>query len=160
MCSISAYWWQSYTFWCIVLFLIDHAVVFLQIFICFFFNMCPLFFFIGVYLLYSFALVSAVQWSESAMCIHISPPSWTSLSHPTPSPALGHPRAWSWAPCAIEQLLTSCFTNGSVFMSSVLIFQFIPPSPSSSPPTPVSTCLLCASASLFMSILMGNLEEL
>ena len=111
----------------------------------FFFNRCPLFFLIGVYLLYNVALVSAVQWSESTMCIHISPPSWTFLSHPTPSPALGHHRAWSWAPCAIEQLLTSCFTHGSVFISSVLISQFIPPSPSPSPPTPVSTCLLSAS---------------
>ena len=32
-------------------------------------------FFIGVYLLYNAVLVSAVQRSESAICIHKSPPS-------------------------------------------------------------------------------------
>ena len=56
-------------------------------------------------LLYNIVLVSAVQWSESATCIHISPPSWTSPSpHPT---LLGHHRARSWAPCAIQQLPAS-----------------------------------------------------
>ena len=41
-------------------------------------------------MLSNFVLVSAVQRSESALCIHISPPSWTSLlptnplHHPTP----------------------------------------------------------------------------
>ena len=34
--------------------------------------------------------VSAVQQSESAVCIHTAPPSW--ISHPT---LLGHPRALS-----------------------------------------------------------------
>ena len=29
-------------------------------------------------------LVSAAQQSESAVCIHISPPPWASLPHPTP----------------------------------------------------------------------------
>ena len=33
------------------------------------------FFLIGVYLLYNVVLVSAVQQRESAVCIHISPPS-------------------------------------------------------------------------------------
>ena len=50
-------------------------------------------------------LVSAVEQSESSICIHISPLSWASLPstpHPTP---LGHHRALSWAPCAIQQLL-------------------------------------------------------
>ena len=27
-------------------------------------------------MLYNIVLVSAVQWNESAICIHISPPSW------------------------------------------------------------------------------------
>ena len=45
---------------------------------------------IGVQLLYNVVLVSAVQRSESALCIHISPPAWTSflptnpLHHPAP----------------------------------------------------------------------------
>ena len=41
-------------------------------------------------MLYNDVLVSAVQWSESAICIHISLPSWTSLLatpyHPSRSP--------------------------------------------------------------------------
>ena len=44
-----------------------------------------LFFFIGIYLLYNIILVSAVQQSESAICIHICPPSWISLPTPIPS---------------------------------------------------------------------------
>ena len=35
-------------------------------------------------LLYKVVLVSAVQQSESAVCIHIPPPPRTSLPHPTP----------------------------------------------------------------------------
>ena len=42
------------------------------------------FFFIGVQLLYNVVLVSVVQWSDSTICVHISPPSWTSLPFPTP----------------------------------------------------------------------------
>ena len=51
-------------------------------------------------------LVSAVQRSESTICIHISPPSWTSVPpdpHPTP---LGHHRAPSWPSSAIQQAPT------------------------------------------------------
>ena len=58
-------------------------------------------------------LVSAVQQSESTLCIHISFPSWTSLPPPPTYPTpLGHHRALSWAPCAIQQLPTSYFTHG------------------------------------------------
>ena len=48
------------------------------------------------------------------MCIHRSPPSWTSL--PTPHPThLGHHRALGWAPWPVEQLpIAICFTCGSV----------------------------------------------
>ena len=47
-------------------------------------------------------LNSTFQWSESAACIHISPPLWTSLPWLPVSPTpLGHHRARSWAPCAI-----------------------------------------------------------
>ena len=52
---------------------------------------CLLFFSIGMYLLYSVVLVSAVQQNELGMCIHISLPSWT---FPTLTP-LGHHRALS-----------------------------------------------------------------
>ena len=37
------------------------------------------FFLPGVWLLYYVVLVPAIQWSESAVCIHISPLSWTLL---------------------------------------------------------------------------------
>ena len=43
-----------------------------------------LLFLIGVELLYKIVLVSAVQQSEWAVFIHISPLSWISLPHPTP----------------------------------------------------------------------------
>ena len=43
---------------------------------------------IKVLLLYNVVLISALQGSESAVCLHISPPSWTSSTphthtHPT-----------------------------------------------------------------------------
>ena len=50
-----------------------------QLFLFFFFNSGLYFFLIRVQLLYNIVLVSAVQGSESAMCIHISLPSWVSL---------------------------------------------------------------------------------
>ena len=70
-------------------------------------------------------LVSAVQKHESAIYIHISPPSGTSLLH-APRPI--HPsrssqsyhRASSWAPWAIQQVPTSyllIFTHDSIYMS-------------------------------------------
>ena len=40
--------------------------------------------FIGVWVLYNVVLVSAKQLSESAICIHIFPPSWVSLPSPIP----------------------------------------------------------------------------
>ena len=45
---------------------------------------------------------SSVAWSESALCIPISPPSSHCLPHP-----LSHQRALSWAPCVMQQLPTS-----------------------------------------------------
>ena len=49
-------------------------------------------------------LFSVKPQHESAIGIHMSPPSWTSLSppnHPTP---LGCHRALSWAPCVTQQI--------------------------------------------------------
>ena len=58
-------------------------------------------FFIKIQLLCNVMLVSAVQWSKSVMCIHISPPSRASLSaHPHPT-HLGHHRARGWTSCAL-----------------------------------------------------------
>ena len=42
---------------------------------------------IGVELLYNVALVSAVQPSDSAICIHVSPPSWISFPRPPSHPS-------------------------------------------------------------------------
>ena len=76
---------------------------------------------IGIYLLYNIVLVSAVQWSESATCLHISPPSWASLAPSYPAP-LGctvvfnlhfHPvficLVSTYMSCVKEGLLKSCW---------------------------------------------------
>ena len=47
----------------------------------FFFGCCC--FLVGIKLLYTVALVSAVQWSASAIGIHTSPPFWISILPPT-----------------------------------------------------------------------------
>ena len=69
-------------------------------------------------------LGSAVQRHESAIYIHIAPPSWASLSPPYPTPLhptpLNHHRTQSWTPCAIQPLPTSYFTHGSVYMLGFL----------------------------------------
>ena len=54
---------------------------------------------------YNVVLVSAVQWSESAVCIHTSPPSWASFP---PWPLPSRHRVPGWAPCVIQQLRTGC----------------------------------------------------
>ena len=51
-----------------------------------------------------------------------------------PSPLLGHHRLPSWAPCAIRQLPASSLTRGSVCVPT-LIFQFAPPSLSTTVPS-------------------------
>ena len=60
-------------------------------------------------MLYNVVLVSAVQQSESAICIHISPYPLPLEPHshpPYPIP-LGRHKAPSWSPCAMQQLPTS-----------------------------------------------------
>ena len=105
------------------------------------------YFFYWIQLLYNGVLVSSVQPSISAICIHMSPPSWTSLPPTCPSyfsrssqnTELSSLWFFSRFPLAF------CFTHGSVYMS-ILISHFIPFSPS---PT-VSTCPFSISASLFL----------
>ena len=75
---------------------------------------------------------NTIQQHESAISIHISPPSCTSPPslplHPTP---LGCHRALGWAPCVIQQLPPAFyFTYVNVYVS-MLLSQFVPPSPSS-----------------------------
>ena len=57
-------------------------------------------------LLYNIVLVSSLQQSESAICIHLPPLSWACLPHAPPTPP-GHHRAWNWAPCGIQKIPTS-----------------------------------------------------
>ena len=52
---------------------------------------CCIFFFNGQIITYSIGLVSATHPYESAIGIHMPPPSWTSLPSPTPS----HPSRFS-----------------------------------------------------------------
>ena len=74
-------------------------------------------------------LVSAVQQHEPAICIHILPLSWDSLQTPIPptwvikEQQAELPVPYTSFPLAIY------FTHGSAYMS-MLLFQFIPPSPS------------------------------
>ena len=98
------------------------------------------FFFIGVLLLYNGVLVSAVQQSESAIRIHISPPSWISLP----------PRS----PQSSEQN-SLCYTVGSHQLSVlyIVVYVYQSQSPNSSHlPSPrlVSIRLFSTSVSLFL----------
>ena len=84
-----------------------------------------IYFLIGVSSLYNVVLVSAVQLSESGICVHISFPSWASLPyHPT---HLGHHKAQSWASFALQKIPTVYFTHDTVRLL-ILISQLIPPS--------------------------------
>ena len=87
---------------------------------------------------YFFSFCCTTTWI-SFMYTYI--PSFLSLP-PTPHPTpLGHHRAPSWDPCAIQQLTTICFTHGSVYMS-MRLSQFILPSLSLIPcPQVCSLCL-------------------
>ena len=73
-------------------------------------------------MLYNVMLVSAVQQSKSATCIHISPIFRIFFSH------LGHHRALSRVPCAKQSvLINDLFTHSinTVFIS-IPSSQFIP----------------------------------
>ena len=76
-----------------------------------------IYFLIGVSLLYNVVLVSAVQLSESGICVHTSFPSWVSLPyHPT---HLGHHKARGWASFALQQIPTNClfYTRYCMFVN-------------------------------------------
>ena len=62
---------------------------------------------------------------ESDMCIHISPPSWTCLLLPRITP-LGHHRALGWAP----YVTLAFFLSAGNVRVSMLLSQFVPPTPS------------------------------
>ena len=102
-------------------------------------------------MLYNIILVSAIHQHESVIGIHIYPPSWLSLLHPTlldchraaDLGSLPHTASFHWL---------SNFTYGNVYVS-VLLSQFVP----SSPPATVSTgcslclCLHCRPSNRFIS---------
>ena len=84
----------------------------------------------------------------------MSPPSWAPLPHPNPTP-LGHRRAPSWAPCAVQQLPTSCrfYTWQCIYVSATL--PVIPSSPSpavSTGPFSKSVSLSCLANRFFSTI--------
>ena len=96
-------------------------------------------------MLYSVVLVSAVQQSESVICIHISPyllPLASPAHPPYPTPLGGRKHR------ADLPVLCGCFplaiyfTFGSVYMS-VLLSYFVPAYPSPSPCPQVHSLRLC-----------------
>ena len=93
---------------------------------------------------FTMLLVSAVQWSESPICIHLSPCSWASSQHPPYLIPAGHHRAklYSGFPLAIY------FTHGSVCVCVCMPVQISQLSPSPSH-LPMPTCLFCMAVSLF-----------
>ena len=93
-------------------------------------------------------LVSAIHHHESAIGIHMSPSSRTSLPPPTPS----HPSRLSQSQAELPVLyrdfpLAIYFTYGNVFLYiSIILSQFVPPSPFPA----VSVSLFSMSESLFL----------
>ena len=65
-------------------------------------------FLIGRQLVYNLLLASTIQQHESAICIHMSPPSWKSLSPSPPPILLDCHRAPGWASCPLQQPPMSC----------------------------------------------------
>ena len=88
-------------------------------------------FLIEIWLLYNTVLVSAIQQHESAIGIHMSPPSRTSLPPPTSS----HPFRLSQSPglsCLSHTARSHCLSVSHMVMCvSTLLSPLIPPSPSS-----------------------------
>ena len=70
------------------------------------------------WLLYNVVLISALQWSESVICIHFYPCPWISLQPGSPP----HPSRSQSAELSFPRAV--CFTHGSVF---VLFSQLLPP---------------------------------
>ena len=71
---------------------------------------------LGIWLLFSAELVSAIQQCESAIRVHISLSSWASHPPPLFSPPLGHHGAPTWAPCAIHSFSLAVYIDMVVYM--------------------------------------------
>ena len=104
-------------------------------------------------------MASAIHQHESAIDIHISPPSWTFLPPPSPS----HPARLSQStsfrsPASYSKLsLAIYFTYGNVYVS-MLLSQFIPPFSSLTVSTSLFSipCLHCWLTSRFISTIFLN----
>ena len=87
-----------------------------------------------VYLLYNDVLVSVVQRSESAFCIHICPPSWTFLPpYPSFHPSNSSQSTELSSLCYTEFPLATYFTNVVCICQSQSPNSSHPPFPSSCP---------------------------
>ena len=115
-------------------------------------NLSFLFYIIIIILFYNVVLVSAKQQFESAIIIHVFPPSRASLNSPLPT-FLGHLRTTDWAPYVIQQLLTTVyFTYNSVYML-LLPSPFVPLTSSLTvSPSPFILCISFPSLKIGSSI--------
>ena len=98
---------------------------------------------IGVQLLYNIVLVYTVQQSESTICIHISPLFLDFLLN------LGHHRALSRVPCAIQQVLIS-YLFYTQYQQCVYVNPNLSIHPTRPPSPLVFISLFSTSVSLFL----------
>ena len=69
-------------------------------------------------MLYNVVLISAIQQCESAISIHMAPPSWTSLPRPPHPFPLGCLGAWGWASLSYSNSPSAVyFTFGNIHIS-------------------------------------------
>ena len=71
---------------------------------------------LGIWLLFSAVLVSAIQQCESAIRVRRSLSSWASQPPPLFSSPLGHHGAPTWAPCAIHSFSLAVYIDMVVYM--------------------------------------------
>ena len=100
-------------------------------------------FLMGV-LLYNVVSAAAIQKHEAGISTHMSSPSQTSHSPPTPSHPSRLSQSTVLSPLSNQQLPTICFTYGNVFVSVLLS---IPPALSF--PHCVHLCVLYVCVSIF-----------
>ena len=112
----------------------------------YYFSFLKKLFLIGGSLFYNIVLVPEIHQHESAVGMHVSPPSWPSFP-PHSRPPDCH-RAAGWAPCVIRSFpLATYFIYGNVYIRiSVLLSQFVPPCPAPA----LSISPLSISESLFL----------
>ena len=90
-----------------------------------------------------------MQQCGSALSTHISPPPWASLPPQCPPfTPLGCHRTWGWTPWDIKQLSIIIYSALGNACISVLLSQFVPPSPSLG----VLTSLFSTLAFLFLPL--------